>query len=104
MAYGDKVLEHYENPRNVGTMDKNDPNVGTGLVGAPDDEQSRLRITEARDRLPPVLPVAKLTLLVSGDAAAIGAQPRAARTPDDGVIEGFEGSEQSVVSRSRFPP
>ena len=35
MAYGDKVLEHYENPRNVGTMDKNDPNVGTGLVGAP---------------------------------------------------------------------
>jgi nitrogen fixation protein NifU and related proteins len=35
MPYGDKVLEHYENPRNVGTMDKNDPNVGTGLVGAP---------------------------------------------------------------------
>jgi len=35
MAYGDKVLDHYENPRNVGTMDKNDPNVGTGLVGAP---------------------------------------------------------------------
>jgi nitrogen fixation NifU-like protein len=35
MAYGDKVLEHYEHPRNVGTMDKNDPNVGTGLVGAP---------------------------------------------------------------------
>jgi nitrogen fixation NifU-like protein len=35
MAYGDKVLEHYENPRNVGSMDKNDPNVGTGLVGAP---------------------------------------------------------------------
>jgi nitrogen fixation protein NifU and related proteins len=35
MAYGDKVLEHYENPKNVGTLDKNDPNVGTGLVGAP---------------------------------------------------------------------
>src|ERR671939_885996 len=35
MAYGDKVLEHYENPRNVGTLDKDDPNVGTGLVGAP---------------------------------------------------------------------
>ena len=35
MAYGDKVLDHYENPRNVGSMDKNDPNVGTGLVGAP---------------------------------------------------------------------
>ena len=35
MAYSDKVLDHYENPRNVGSMDKNDPNVGTGRVGAP---------------------------------------------------------------------
>ena len=35
MAYGDKVLDHYENPRNVGTLDKSDPTVGTGLVGAP---------------------------------------------------------------------
>jgi len=35
MAYSDKVIEHYENPRNVGTLDKDDPNVGTGLVGAP---------------------------------------------------------------------
>lgn len=35
MAYSDKVLDHYENPRNVGTLDKNDENVGTGLVGAP---------------------------------------------------------------------
>ena len=35
MAYNDKVIDHYENPRNVGTLDKNDPNVGTGLVGAP---------------------------------------------------------------------
>ena len=35
MAYSDAVLSHYENPQNVGTLDKNDPNVGTGLVGAP---------------------------------------------------------------------
>ena len=35
MAYSDKVVEHYENPRNVGTLDKNDDHVGTGLVGAP---------------------------------------------------------------------
>ena len=35
MAYSGKVIDHYENPRNVGTLDKNDPNVGTGLVGAP---------------------------------------------------------------------
>lgn len=36
MAYSDKVLDHYNNPRNVGSMDKNDPNVGTGMVGAPE--------------------------------------------------------------------
>lgn len=35
MSYSEKVLDHAENPRNVGTLDKNDPNVGTGLVGAP---------------------------------------------------------------------
>ncbi len=35
MAYSDKVIDHYENPRNVGSLDKNSDNVGTGLVGAP---------------------------------------------------------------------
>ena len=35
MAYSDKVVDHYENPRNVGSLDKDDPNVGTGMVGAP---------------------------------------------------------------------
>ena len=36
MAYSDKVLDHYHNPRNVGTLDKSKKNVGTGLVGAPE--------------------------------------------------------------------
>ena len=36
MAYSDKVLEHYNNPRNVGSMDKDDDSVGTGIVGAPE--------------------------------------------------------------------
>ncbi len=35
MAYGEKVLDHYENPRNVGALDKEDTSVGTGMVGAP---------------------------------------------------------------------
>ena len=36
MAYSDKVLDHYNHPRNVGSMDKDDPTVGTGMVGAPE--------------------------------------------------------------------
>jgi len=49
MAYSDKVIDHYENPRNVGTLDKNDDEVGTGLVGAPacgDVMRLQLRIDE----------------------------------------------------------
>jgi nitrogen fixation protein NifU and related proteins len=36
MAYSNKVLDHYQNPRNIGSLDKADPNVGTGVVGAPE--------------------------------------------------------------------
>jgi nitrogen fixation protein NifU and related proteins len=36
MAYSDKVLDHYNHPRNMGSLDKNDPDVGTGVVGAPE--------------------------------------------------------------------
>ncbi len=47
MAYSEKVIDHYENPRNVGRLDKEDPTVGTGLVGAPacgDVMQLQLRV------------------------------------------------------------
>jgi len=50
MAYSEKVIEHYEKPRNVGTLDKDDPNVGTGLVGAPacgDVMRLQLKVTDA---------------------------------------------------------
>jgi nitrogen fixation protein NifU and related proteins len=36
MAYSDKLMDHFSNPRNVGSLDKNSPNVGTGIVGAPE--------------------------------------------------------------------
>ena len=50
MAYSGSVLEHYENPRNVGSLDKNDPTVGTGLVGAPacgDVLKLQIKVNEA---------------------------------------------------------
>jgi nitrogen fixation protein NifU and related proteins len=50
MAYSEKVLDHYSNPRNVGALDKSDPNVGTGVVGAPecgDVMKLQLKISDA---------------------------------------------------------
>jgi nitrogen fixation NifU-like protein len=50
MAYSDKVLDHYENPRNVGTFDKSDDQVGTGMVGAPacgDVMKLQIRVNES---------------------------------------------------------
>jgi nitrogen fixation NifU-like protein len=52
MAYSNKVIDHYENPRNVGTLDKDDEGVGTGLVGAPacgDVMRLQLRINPGTD-------------------------------------------------------
>ena len=50
MAYSEKVIDHAENPRNVGTLDKSDPSVGTGLVGAPacgDVMRLQIRVNDA---------------------------------------------------------
>jgi nitrogen fixation protein NifU and related proteins len=50
MAYSEKVIEHYENPRNVGTLDQEDDSVGTGLVGAPacgDVMRLQIRVNDA---------------------------------------------------------
>src|SRR5437667_20511 len=82
----------------------------TGAVRAvrrwrkPDNEQTRSGIAEARYRFAPIHPVRELTLLVARDTPAIGAQPRAARTADDGAVDGGERREQSDASRSEFPP
>ena len=49
MAYSDKVIDHFQNPQNVGSMDRNDPSVGTGMVGAPacgDVMKLQLRIND----------------------------------------------------------
>ena len=52
MAYSEKVLDHYANPRNVGALDKQDPNVGTGIVGAPEcGDVMKLQIEVEGDRI-----------------------------------------------------
>jgi Fe-S cluster assembly scaffold IscU len=52
MAYSKKVLDHYNNPRNVGALDKNAPNVGTGIVGAPEcGDVMKLQIQVDGDRI-----------------------------------------------------
>jgi nitrogen fixation NifU-like protein len=69
MAYSDKVIDHYENPRNVGTLDKDDASVGTGLVGAPacgDVMRLQLRINPETD----VIEDAKFKTFGCGSAIA----------------------------------
>ena len=52
MSYSSKVLEHYDNPRNVGSLDKNDRSVGTGVVGAPEcGDVMKLQIKVEGDRI-----------------------------------------------------
>ena len=67
MAYSDKVLDHYQNPKNVGTLDKSKQNVGTGLVGAPEcGDVMRLQI-EVNDN---VITDAKFKTFGCGSAIA----------------------------------
>lgn len=54
MAYSDKVMDHFHNPKNVGTLDKSDKNVGTGLVGAPecgDVMRLQIKVDEASGKI-----------------------------------------------------
>jgi len=52
MAYGDKVIDHFENPRNMGSLDKGAENVGTGVVGAPEcGDVMKLQIQVEEDRI-----------------------------------------------------
>ena len=69
MAYSDKVVDHYNNPRNVGTLDKNSGDVGTGLVGAPEcGDVMRLQIRENPDTQ--VIEEAKFKTFGCGSAIA----------------------------------
>ena len=77
MAYSDKVIDHYENPRNVGSLDKEDEAVGTGLVGAPAcGDVMRLQIKVSDDG---VIEDAKFKTFGCGSAIASSSLATASR-------------------------
>ena len=90
MAYSEKVLDHYNNPRNVGSLDKNDENIGTGMVGAP----------ECGD-------VMKLQIKVdekSGKSAIASSSLATEWIKGKTVDEAFEIKNSDIVAELSLPP
>jgi nitrogen fixation protein NifU and related proteins len=101
MAYSEKVIEHYENPRNVGALDKDDPSVGTGLVGAPacgDVMRLQIRVNEAG-----VIEDAKFKTFGCGSAIAsssLATEWIKGKTID----EAFAVKNSQIVEELNLPP
>ncbi|MEY4510511.1 MAG: hypothetical protein RLZZ450_2633 [Pseudomonadota bacterium] len=102
MAYSDKVIDHYENPRNVGTLDKDDATVGTGLVGAPacgDVMRLQLRINPETD----VIEDAKFKTFGCGSAIASSSLVTE-WVKGKTVGEAMELSNKTIVEELNLPP
>ena len=101
MAYSTKVIEHYENPRNVGTLDKSDDSVGTGLVGAPAcGDVMRLQIKVNRDG---VIEDAKFKTF--GCGSAIASSSLATEWIKGKTIDEAEAIKNSqIVEELNLPP
>jgi len=101
MAYSEKVIEHAENPRNVGTLDKDDPNVGTGLVGAPAcGDVMRLQIKVSADG---VIEDAKFKTF--GCGSAIASSSLATEWIKGKRVEEAEAIKNSdIVTELNLPP
>jgi nitrogen fixation protein NifU and related proteins len=101
MAYSEKVIEHAENPRNVGTLDKDDPSVGTGLVGAPacgDVMRLQIRVNDAG-----VIEDAKFKTF--GCGSAIASSSLATEWIKGKTIEEAEAIKNSqIVEELNLPP
>ena len=101
MAYSDKVLDHYENPRNVGSFAKDEPNVGTGIVGAPecgDVMKLQLKINEQN-----VIEEAKFKTFGCGSAIAsssLATEWLKGRTVD----EAAKIKNTDIVNELKLPP
>jgi nitrogen fixation NifU-like protein len=102
MAYSDKVIDHYENPRNVGTLDKEDAAVGTGLVGAPacgDVMRLQLKINPDTD----VIEDAKFKTFGCGSAIASSSLVTE-WVKGKTVTEAMELKNTQIVQELNLPP
>ena len=101
MAYSDKVIEHYENPRNVGTLNKEDESVGTGLVGAPacgDVMRLQIKVNDAG-----VIEDAKFKTF--GCGSAIASSSLATEWLKGKTVEEAEGIKNSMIAEElNLPP
>jgi len=100
MAYSEKVIDHYNNPRNVGSLDKNDPEVGTGIVGAPEcGDVMKLQIKVDKD----VIVDAKFKTFGCGSAIAsssLATEWLKGRSVD----EAMQIKNTDIVSELHLPP
>ena len=102
MAYSDKVIDHYEKPRNVGSLDSTDDNVGTGLVGAPEcGDVMKLQIKV--DDEPGIIEDAKFKTI--GCGSAIAASSLATEWVRGRTIDkAMELSNTEIVEELSLPP
>lgn len=102
MPYSDKVIDHAENPRNVGTLDKSDPNVGTGLVGAPacgDVMRLQIRVDPSTDT------IVDAKFKTFGCGSAIAASSLATEWIKGKTIDEAEALQNSaIVEELNLPP
>ncbi len=102
MAYSDKVIEHYNNPRNVGSLPKEDPNVGTGMVGAPECGD----VMKLQSRVNPetsVLEDAKFKTFGCGSAIA-SSSLATAWVKGKTIDEAYDIKNTEIVSELSLPP
>lgn len=101
MAYSEKVMDHYANPRNVGTLDPNDPTVGTGLVGAPEcGDVMRLQIKISDDG---IIEDAKFKTFGCGSAIA-SSSFATELIKGKSVDEALAIKNTTIVSELNLPP
>ena len=100
MAYSDKVIDHYEKPRNVGSLDTTDNNFGTGLVGAPEcGDVMKLQIQVENDK------IVDAKFKTFGCGSAIAASSLATEWVKDKTIdEAMEVSNVEIVEELSLPP